>query len=179
MKYRQAVLGIAALAAFSTASAQETSGPYLGVGIGTLQLEQSDGDLKFDGDDTSFQVFGGYRINQWFAAELAYIDGGSPSDNILDINAKIDSSAFEVSLIGSLPLTDVFSLHARAGVLSWDSELIAEGLKLAEDDGTDFSYGIGASLRFGPSAEARIEARSADLDGTDMRLYVLSGLWKF
>jgi len=179
MKYRQAVLGIAALAAFSTASAQETSGPYLGAGIGTLQLEQSDGGLKFDGDDTSFQVFGGYRINQWFAAELAYIDGGSPSDDILGISADIETSALEASIIGSVPLNEVLSLHARAGVLSWDAELSGNGVKLAEDDGTDFSYGIGASLRFGPSAEARIEARSADLDGTDIRLYVLSGLWKF
>lgn len=98
---------------------------------------------------------------------------------MLGYEVEADLSALEVSLIGSVPLNDVFSLHARAGMLSWDMNVSIDGIEIGEDDGTDFSYGVGAAFRFGQSAEARIEARSADLEDTDVRVYVLSALWKF
>lgn len=179
MKLKKAILGIAALAAFSVASAQEASGFYAGVGIGTLKYEESFANIEFDGDDTSLQVFAGYRVNQWLAVEAAYIDGGSPSDNVLGYQLEADLSALELSLIGSVPLNDVLSLHARAGMLAWDMKVSIDGMEIGKDDGTDLSYGIGAAFRFGPSAEARIEVRSADLEDTDVRVYVLSALWNF
>mgnify|MGYP003465717331 FL=1 len=76
MRFIFAFLATATLAIVPAVSSAQ-SGPYVGGGVGYFSVDTGD----FDGSDTSFKLFGGYRMNQYFATELEYIDGGNPDDS--------------------------------------------------------------------------------------------------
>ena len=91
MKYGiTAALALAALAAAAGAQAQDNeSGFYAGAGVGTFDVEIDDFDDldptidSYDSDDTAWKAFGGWRYNPYLAFELAYVNLGSPDDEIL------------------------------------------------------------------------------------------------
>lgn len=181
---RKAIYGVMMLAGLAgVAHADEAkTGFYIGAGIGNNQLEESDSGFKFDGDDTAITVFGGYQFNQWIAAEVGYVDGGKPSDTVGGVNIELDSSAVEVSVIGKAQLNRSFSVFARVGLLAWDVDAkvsASGGSASISDDGNDWSYGVGGILSVSPSADIRLQWRSADLDGVDLSLFDISLIWKF
>jgi OmpA-OmpF porin, OOP family len=174
---------MAALALIAGQSmAQEAAGPYVGGAIAQVRLEDSLGDLSLDASDTGFKLFGGYAFNENFAVELAYIDGGTPEDNIMGVSVEIDPSAIQASAIGSIPFSDAFSMYLRAALLSWKNDVVASnGFNFVEgeNEGEDFSWGLGGSLRIGGRGTVRLEYEGADLDGTDASIISLGGLIKF
>lgn len=179
-KTRLAVL--ATLGLLSGQAMAEGQGFYAGGALGYVLLEDSAGDVSIEADDTGFKVFGGYQINDNFAVELAYIDGGSPEDELFGITVENDPSAIQASVIGSLPLGQVFSLYLRASLLSWENEIfVTDGFDsfTFENDGDDFSYGAGGRFNFGQKAAIRVEYEGADLDGTDVSIFSVGGMFRF
>jgi OmpA-OmpF porin, OOP family len=154
MRFPFAALAAATLA-LSPVVASADSGPYVGAGIGYFGL---DGD-GFDASDTSFKVFGGYRANQYFAAELEYIDGGKPEDS----GVEIDISGWNLSALGSWPVTEQFDVFAKLGVIFWDAKARGFG----DDSGEDFSYGVGADYKFGENWAIRGEYQRFEIENTD------------
>lgn len=142
---------------------------YVGFGAGQLRIE----DAGFKADDTAVKLFGGWRFNQNFALELAYIHGGSLEDGGIEVEPR----AMQASALGALPLTETVSVYARAGVLSWKTEASAPRFTV-KDDGEDFAWGVGTSLNVGRGL-IRLEYEGADLDGTDISLITLSGVLRF
>ncbi|HEY0943012.1 MAG TPA: porin family protein [Steroidobacter sp.] len=170
--------------AFGVQAQDATSGFYVGAGIGQNKLEESNADLgfSFDGDDTAFTLFGGYQFNPWLAAEVGFIDGGSPSDTVQGVNIEVDSTAIEVALVGKVQVNRALTLFARAGLLAWDIEATARAGGFSarvEDDGNDLSYGLGGVLAAGPALDIRLQWRSAELQDTDLSLIDVSAIWKF
>jgi len=53
----------------------------------------------FDDEDTSLQVYGGYKFLKYFAVEARYVDLGSFSDGVDDL----DLSGFSVHAVGIIP----------------------------------------------------------------------------
>jgi OOP family OmpA-OmpF porin len=154
MKRVFTALAVATLA-FSPVVALADSGPYVGAGIGYFGLDV-DG---FDASDTAFKAFGGYRANQYFAAELEYIDGGKPEDG----GFEIDISGFNLSALGSWPITEQFDVFAKLGVLFWDAEARGFG----DESGEDFSYGLGVDFKFGENWAIRGEYQRFEIEDTD------------
>lgn len=157
----------AAALAFSPVIAAD-SGPYVGGGIGYFGLDAT----GFDGSDTAFKAFGGYRMNQYFATELEYIDGGKPDDRGLEIEV----TGFNLSVLGSWPVSDEFDVFGKLGVLFWDAEARGFG----DESGEDFSYGVGADFKFGENWTMRGEYQRFEIEDTDTAdLVSLSVFFRF
>lgn len=180
MLRKSIVLALAGMA--GAAHAAEDSGVFAGAGIGQVNVSDSFEGFSFDANDTAFRLFGGYKINPNFAVELAYIDAGNPTDNIDGVDVSVNATAFQASLIGSIPLNSHLSGFARAGILFWDATTEAtDGVDFISDDdsGNDFAWGLGASAALNEKAKLELAFEGADIGGTDYRLISLSFSWLF
>jgi opacity protein-like surface antigen len=166
MKFIFALIA-ASVFAVSPAMAQD-SGFYVGAGIGDFGIE----DNGFDGSDTGFKVFGGYRFIKYLAAEVEYLDGGTVEDGGLEI----DVSGFNLSGVGILPVGEKFSLFAKLGMIFWDADSNGFG----DDSGEDFSWGIGAGYSFTEQFGMQLEYQGFEIEDADtVDMISLGASWKF
>jgi OmpA-OmpF porin, OOP family len=128
-------IAMAVLLAAFVATPVVAAESYVGVSVG-----QNDIDLNGIDKSTAFSIFGGLAFNEFFAAELAYVDMGS-ADTIIP-GYSIDGRAISLAAVGSLPLTPDFSLFAKLGYAS--TKLEATGG--ASETHGDYTYGVGAQF---------------------------------
>jgi OOP family OmpA-OmpF porin len=166
---RKDVVAALVLAASLGVTTQEAAaqGFYVGAGIGEATIEVG----PFKDDDLGFKIFGGYEFNKNLAVEVEYIDGGTQKDR----GIKLDSSVFAVSVLGQLPLSDIFSLYARLGYGSWDLDVKGG----PNDDDEDLQYGLGAAFNVGPNWQVRAEWEALDVSGGDNQFISVSAVYKF
>ena len=108
----------------SAASAQTASKVYLGVGVGTTKANLNSTDfngtafpgLSTDDKDTGYKLFGGYRLNQWLAGEIAYADLGKAHTTFTGGSADYKMTSWSGALVGTWPLAAGFSLLGKLGV---------------------------------------------------------------
>jgi OOP family OmpA-OmpF porin len=186
-----AALAGAALAAAASAQAQENeSGLYAGGGVGTFDVEIDDFDDvddtidRYDSDDTAWKAFVGWRVNPFFAAELAYVNLGSPDDEILpDTTVTVETDGFAPYLVGTLPIGDWFEVFAKAGYYWYDVETrIATPLGSASEDDSDstFTWSAGVGVNVFERANIRLEYEQFDFDATDdAEALWLTGAYRF
>src|SRR5690349_6680248 len=150
MRKRMALNGLALLGLLASTSvlAEIQPGFYVGAGVGTATMElDTDEDLhgfKFDADDTAFKVFGGYNFNQYFALEASYFDGGDQEETVVAIpgftgTVEVGTTGLIASVIGRVPLGELFSLYGKLGFASYDVEIKGRvnGDVVSEDEGSD------------------------------------------
>lgn len=195
MYKRMALNGLALLSlmASTTALAATQPGFYVGAGVGKATTEiESDGTSEFDSDDTSFKVFGGYNFNQYFAVEAAYFDGGKPEETVIAVpgargTIDISTTALIASVLGRVPVGDIFSVYGKLGLASYETELkgrVNGDVVTGDDDSDDgVAYGVGAAFNIGPSFELRAEYEAfsgsffdSDIDVTAL---TVNALYKF
>jgi Outer membrane protein beta-barrel domain len=176
-------LAMIGLLAGASAYAEQAPGFYVGAGIGDATVEVDD--VDFDASDTAFKVFGGYSFNQYFAVELTYFDGGSPSEDFSEfgVNGSVEAEidGLNASMVGRIPVGDSFSLFGKLGFASYDVTATARaGNVSASEDGSDedISYGIGAAMGFG-QFEVRAEYEAIDVSGGNFSVLSVSGLYRF
>jgi OOP family OmpA-OmpF porin len=135
--------------------------------FGSVGLDVVDATSSLDDSDTGFGLVGGYQVNPWFAAELAYVDlgdisyeaNGTVTDGIDDFDAGvgIDQSASGpvFSLLGIWPIGERFSVFGRVGIalmsVDADATVSIDGEAASDSVGTDRSnmvYGIGGEFSF-------------------------------
>jgi OmpA-OmpF porin, OOP family len=191
MHKRMALNGLALLGllASSTVLAETQPGFYAGAGVGkaTIELDDEDG-FGFDADDTAFKVFGGYNFNQYFAIEAAYFDGGAPEETVISVpgargTIEVGTTGLIASVLGRVPLGDMFSLYGKLGFASYDAEIKGRvnGNVVIEEDGSDddVAYGVGAAFNLGASFELRAEYEAISLSDGDFNMLTVNGLFKF
>lgn len=185
-------LGLSAFAALAltaamAAHADVQPGFYMGAGAGATKLDDdSFGDIDLDDSDTGFKVFGGYSFNQNFAVEASYFDFGEASGSFEDfvgtVNFDVGISGFNASVVGTLPVGDMFSLYGRLGYASYDVDahatIIGVGSGDASESDSDMTYGVGGELSFGQFG-MRLEYEAINLDQGDANMISLSGLFRF
>lgn len=95
------------------------------------------GSSSFDNGDSGWSVFGGYNFSRYFSVEAAYVDLGTwkyrssgtvappapISEAPATFNADFDVDGFTLAGIARLPLTEMFDMHASAGLLLADTEV--------------------------------------------------------
>ncbi len=204
-------LVLAGLACSATASADEFTGFYAGVGAGSVAIDDDFG--GFDASDTAFKVFAGYSLNELIAVELAYIDGGtaeetetlpgSPFDvfaSDITVKTAIETRIIDLALIGTLPLTESWSLFGRLGYASIKTDarvrfdfgpLVGTGAPAAfgissnafdisvNDTSEEVSYGAGVAYSIGSSLQLRAEYQGFDVAGSALSFISLSGIYRF
>ena len=136
--------------AAGAASAWDSSrmGGYIGGGVGYAQIEGEeifdDGDINFEDDRTTWQLYGGFKFAPYFGLEANYVD----FDEATDTGVVFATDGFGLAIAGHLPVTDYFTLSARVGQFWWDADLSVDDFDIAfSDSGNDTFYGVDA--RFG------------------------------
>ena len=156
----------------TAAIAGADSGFYLGAGVGDASVKDSD----IDASDSAYKLFGGYNIGFIplvdFAVEASYVDFGKPSTSVGSIETT-GLNAFGLAGLSFGP----FGVFAKAGVLSWDSDKTI-GTDTTSKSGSDPAYGLGARFAIG-SISVRAEYEVYDLDGADLDMVSVSGVFTF
>lgn len=178
-----AAAAAASLGLFSLNSQAADNGIYLGASVGQSSTEYDQSlageDFSFDASATGFKAIAGWRFLDWLAVEGNYVDLGSGDDNVLGERIETDIDGVSLSAVGFLPVGPV-DLFARVGAINWNADLEAPGLGISgSDDGTDFTYGIGAQFRVW-SLSLRAEYERFDISDADtVDLVSLGVTWTF
>jgi OOP family OmpA-OmpF porin len=112
-----------------------------------------------DGDDTSFKFYGGKRFHENLAIEVSYQDLGKLNDEQGPVTTTAESSGFNFSLHGIIPVSDFWYFYGKAGFMAWDTDYTRVGTSTTrtDDDGTDFTFGAGFAFTFDEKYEFRLE----------------------
>ena len=172
---------------------ENDEGFYIGGGVGQFNVQIDDVDdtdeaiQRLDDDDTAWKAFVGWRMNPFFALELAYIDFGGPSDRFEAAGSSgdfaVDLSGFAPYVIGTIPVGPV-ELFGKVGYYFYDVDASVD-----LDNGPDFDsssseqdllYGFGVGMTFFERLNARLEYEKIDssfVDDADAIWF--SGQWRF
>jgi OOP family OmpA-OmpF porin len=120
---------VSALAAAPLAHAADSPW-YAGLGIGRSSLKLDTGDFSTTNlgavsdskkqTDTGGSVFGGYRFDKNWAAEVGYVDLGKATyTGYFPASASVSMkvTGWKLAGVGTLPLANSFSLYGRLGAM--------------------------------------------------------------
>lgn len=163
-KYFTRILVIGLLLAASPAQADyDDNNPfYFGFALGIPSAdEECDYYYHYDcdGSDTSFKFYGGKRLHENFAIEISYQDLGKLRDREFNLTTTAESEGFNISLHGIIPISDLGYFYGKAGYMLWDTEYtrIETSTERSDDEGEDFTYGLGFAFLFGEKYDFRVE----------------------
>lgn len=169
------VAAVAVVCLVVPAGAQESDrrGGYLGANIGTFSEKDTCDTLQADAsvvsascDDLAsvLRVHAGWRRDENFAFEggifatteseyniVQTVSGGSVTYNLLTSYAGID-----FALLGTIPVTERFSVSARGGATFWAVEGRTAFIDVS-DEGTELLYGVGASYAVTSDSDLTVE----------------------
>jgi OOP family OmpA-OmpF porin len=140
---------------------------YVGAaaGQGTTEFDPGVGE-NFSASDTSYKMFGGYRVIKWFAVEGDYRNLGSQTDTFGTESVTLDTKSLDIFAVGVVPIGNSFEVFGKAGYSMWDAEISASTGGSVSDDGNDMAYGVGAAYNFG-RVGVRLEYELFDLPEVD------------
>lgn len=112
MNIRLKPIWIALALATTAAQAAPEHDWYVGAGAGWAWAHDLDDFSKdVSNDDTAYNAFVGYNFTENLGAELGYLSGGD-----WDINGQeFSNQGATLSILGRLPLNDIFSVFAEGG----------------------------------------------------------------
>jgi len=180
---------VAGTIALSPAYAQQA---YFGASVGSSDMDEdvavgliTSGTV--DGKDSGFKLVGGYRVNENFAFEIAYVDlgtaryagdwFGSPV-----INGRLEIYGMNIAALGMVPVQSNFRLLGKFGLYAWEADArdITGGFPFAgSQTGSDMFFGVGVEFDITPSLGLRIEWESFDVVDSDATLASIGLLGQF
>ncbi len=188
MKSIVAAATLAFALAAGPAAADEDGRFYLGAGVGQLNLKIGGFEGQpFDDSSISAQLFGGIRLNPYFALEIFYSRYGETEDDVQaagDVfNAQLEISGYGPYLVGMLPLGR-FELFAKIGYLFHETDLKtrdAQGVIAAGNGSSeDAIYAAGVGMLLFDGLELRLAYEVLDISTFDQPdLIWLTGAWRF
>jgi OOP family OmpA-OmpF porin len=137
-----------------------------------------DGTSDLDDSDTTWGLTVGYKFMPYLAVEGQYLDLGAAEykasgdffdslDNLLgsgSLSAKVDSSGFALSVLGILPIQEVWEVYARLGMYFGDTEATmgfsdgVDSVSMSDSKNEEeFMYGIGGGYTFNETWNVRAE----------------------
>jgi len=177
-------VAFAALAAGMAAVPAQSAdnGIFLGGSVGAAGVKADDSfdgsNFDYDAGSTGYKLIAGWRFLEWLAVEADYVDLGSGDDKVQGIELETDINGVSLSALGFLPLGPV-DLMARVGAIDWSADLRAPGFGSISDDGTDFTWGVGAQFRVS-SLAIRAEYEQFDIaDANTVDMISLGVTWTF
>ncbi|MGE5859344.1 MAG: outer membrane beta-barrel protein [Ignavibacteria bacterium] len=155
---------------------------YVGAGIGNTFFSSEAEDAlnqiqEISENSTAWKIFGGYRAHKFIGIEGGYRSFGDISTNIGNVDYKSETTGWDIEALGlfQIAIVDVFG---KAGVMFSSTETSAGGAS-ADDNSTDFFWGLGAGVHLGPFG-ARLEWESIVVEGpTNLSMVSLSATFGF
>lgn len=206
-----AALGLATLAALASLPAMaQDSGWYGGASVGQSRATIDDARINSgllsggftsstivdDDRSTGYKIFGGYQLNKNFAVEGGYFDLGKFGYSATTVpagtlNGTMKVRGLNLDLVGTLPLTEKFSVFGRVGVnyaqtrdhFSGTGAVNVTNPNPRKND-TNYKAGLGLQYAFTDSLAMRLEAeryRINDAVGNkgDVDLYSVGLVYRF
>ena len=172
----------------SESNANESSW-YVGASIGQSYADYNASDLTGDmqaygysitdvsvnDTDTGLKLFGGYRVNQYFAVEAAYVDLGEVTSEMTTDAADMQqfvtdlseatqfmTESIGLSAVGTYPVNERIHVFGKLGFHFWEANLnafVVDGVPYDEidKDGVDLTWGIGYQVSINEMWSARLE----------------------
>lgn len=180
--FKKIAVAAALVIASSSALAQQAPKFYVGADVTSTKVDD------FDGKETGYGAFVGYKFNPNVAVEAGFrrlADGKvSYYDSYYDVDvqekAKLDQTS--ISVIGTLPLSSGFSLFGRLGYnhikAKYTATASSGNFSASESDSDSESkvlYGAGLSYDFTPAISARLEVQKPHSDVTTVAVGVSFG----
>lgn len=112
----------AAFAAGPSVPAENTSGPFIGTGIGYAISDRAGAPAggQASSDKAAFNLYGGYNINENFGVKLGYRNFGKASVSSPGLpGTTAKTSGFSLSAVGSYPIAPDWALVGEAGVMRY------------------------------------------------------------
>jgi OOP family OmpA-OmpF porin len=163
------VLSFLSLLPQSLRAESEVYGGF-GIGYSTFSIDEID----FEAASFATRQFLGFRYGDYVGLEAGFIDFGTVDDRIgvqqglASLDYEVESSGFNLSLIGRYPLNDELAAFGKLGMIRWDSEVTLEDFPLSEkEDGTDLIWGLGLDFRGSGRFHIRVEAEFVDIEFAD------------
>lgn len=157
-------------AALTLFSSSVLANPYISANIGNTDFEGV--------SSSSFSFAGGYKLNEQFAFEITYKDLGSFNEDAGNgVDVDIDVDGLGAYFVGKMPVTDKVDFFGKIGMVAWEIEGSAQGTPVSVViDGTDLSYGLGASYAISDNTSLKFEMDriSAELEGESGNVDTLS-----
>jgi OOP family OmpA-OmpF porin len=156
----------------------EDQGFYVGGSLGQARQKFT----GFEGDDTSYKLFGGWSFNKYFAVEGGYVDGGTQSDTVGFLDVDISSDGFFVQGIGKWPLGRFVAPYAKFGYVFYDAttKISSGGPAFSESESdADFIYGGGLEFKLGDNFRLRAEYEEVNLPDSAFDIFSLAATWQF
>jgi OmpA-OmpF porin, OOP family len=126
--------------------------------------------IRSDDRETGFKVFGGYQANRYIGFEAGYFSLGKFTyEGITNpagiINGKLNFKGLNADIVGTMPITDNFSVLGRVGAQFTRTRSAFSGTGAANpvtDPGpnkreTNYKVGAGVQYAFSPSVLGRAE----------------------
>ena len=129
----------------AVADQSKSRGAFIGGGLGISTFDDGGAfaGSSFDDEDSSFQIYGGYKFLPYFALEGRYVDLGTFTVNTLDI----DVTAASIHAVGIVPFGESgWELFGQLGLGVVNFDLTG----LGDEDEEVFAGGIG--VRFSPTS---------------------------
>jgi OOP family OmpA-OmpF porin len=95
---------------------------------------------------------------------------------------KVELSAFTLSVLGVLPISEQFSVFGKVGLFKWEAEFsdTTGGVPFSgDDDGSDVSFGLGVAYNFTRNFGLRAEYELFKTEDADVNLLSVGVVWKF
>ncbi len=183
-KQRILIFFFAALIAPSALAQPPLSGSYIGAAYGETELD--DDDLfadAVDDEDESYQFWGGYKFNRWFAVEGRYTSLGEYSNiGLLFLgrgSVEVDAVTAHAVFIAPFGGSDFdFYGHVGAGVALYEAKI---GRFDDDDEGGIASAGLG--FRWTPAPQVTlsigVDGYAFEVERGDDDFDVAIGTWRF
>jgi hypothetical protein len=171
------------------ALADEDGRFYAGVGVGQTNLHIGGFESgAIDGSDTSYQIFGGLRVNPYFSLELFYSRFGKFDGTVIaggdEFDLELEFKGYGPYVVGVLPIGK-FELFAKLGYLFHSADLrsimTSNGqISDAKGDSEDAVYGAGVGVVVLDGLELRLGYEVLDISAFGQPDVIwLTGAWRF
>lgn len=150
--------------AFSTPTAAQDAGWYIGAAYGTTSIDVDTsalGPITIDDGDSGFKIYGGFQFNKHLGAEVGYVDFGKFPVSA-GSTGELSATALTFAGVGTLPLGESFALFGKVGLWMWDSKSSIPGT--TGTDGNDVFFGVGGRFNLNKNWGLTLEVEQYDSD---------------
>lgn len=167
-------IAAAILAAATATAAQADTGYYAGVDYTFQELSVAN---RGAADFGSLGLSGGFKFNEYFAAEARLSGGANDEDLGGGVTFGLDSYVGAQGVL-SLPLANGFSLYGTLGYGNAEIQATQGNVRISSSDDS-VSYGVGAQYNFGQFSLRAGYDSLYDKDDVQIDGFKITGIYSF
>lgn len=139
------------------AEASYDNGWYVEAGVRHVESSRGVSAFVVDDEESGWSLGVGYAFTGNFALQADYLDLGRdhfatdcppPNVCLVENTDLVDITGVSLAVVGRWPITDLFDVYGKVGVVGWDSDFHVRPL---DQSGEDLLLGIGCGFNVSPN----------------------------